>query len=144
MSRLLILISLLGFNRPGAPHGPASCANNIAALDREYQAAVANKDTATIDRMLPDDFVLITSKGEVDTKAELLREARDPNIIYTRQDDSLQTVRVWGSTAVITALLTAEGTENGQAFRYRVWFSDTYVCTSSGWRYVLGQAGGRV
>jgi hypothetical protein len=56
------------------------------------------------------------------------------------QEDSSQTVRVWGDTAVVTALLWAKGTESGKAFEYRLWFSDLYVRTPSGWRYVLGQA----
>ena len=28
----------------------------------------------------------------------------------------------------------------GKAFERKLWFSDTYVRTSSGWRYVFGQA----
>jgi len=33
-----------------------------------------------------------------------------------------------------------EGTEEGKAFDYKLWFSDTYVRTPTGWRYVFGQA----
>ena len=50
-------------------------------------------------------------------------------------------MRVWGDTAVITALLSAKGTDQGKPFAYRVWFSDTYVRTPTGWRYAFGQAG---
>jgi hypothetical protein len=35
----------------------------------------------------------------------LLNEAREGKTVYERQEDSEQTVRVWGDTAVITALL---------------------------------------
>ena len=93
--------------------------------------------------MLPDDYILITSKGQVETKAGLLAEARDPKIVYTHQEDSGQTVRIWGDTAVITALLWAAGTEDGKPFEYRLWFSDIYLCTPQGWRYTFGQAGAR-
>jgi len=48
--------------------------------------------------------------------------------------------RVWGDTAVITAKLWGKGLEVGQPFEYAVWFSDTYVRTPAGWRYVFGQA----
>jgi ketosteroid isomerase-like protein len=51
-----------------------------------------------------------------------------------------QTVRVWGDTAVITALLWVKGTQDGKPFDYKLWFSDTYVRTSGGWRYAFGQA----
>jgi ketosteroid isomerase-like protein len=112
----------------------------VAALDTQYQAAVAKNDAATMDRILADDFVLITGKGRVFTKANLLEEARSGRYVYERQEDSQQKVRVWGDTAVVTALLWAKGKENGKPFEYKLWFSDTYVRTPSGWRYVLGQA----
>jgi hypothetical protein len=41
---------------------------------------------------------------------------------------------------VVTAKLWAKGTDQGKPFDWRVWFSDTYIRTPSGWRYVHGQA----
>lgn len=112
----------------------------VGGLDTEYQAAVRSHDVATMDRILADDFVLVTGKGAVYTKAELLKEARDTGVVYDHQEDSSQTVRLWGTTAIVTALLWAKGTDHGRAFDYKVWFSDTYVRTPTGWRYVFGQA----
>jgi ketosteroid isomerase-like protein len=116
----------------------------VAALDTEYQAAVERNDAATMDRILADDFVLIGGRGKVFTKQDLLAEARRGNVVYEYQRDSEQTVRLWGDTAVITALLEAKGTEDGEPFDYKLWFSDTYVRTPGGWRYALGQASTRM
>ena len=116
----------------------------IAALDTEYQAAVEKNDAATMDRILADDFVLVTGKGKIYTKADLLEEARSGRVDYEYQRDREQTVRVWGDTAVITALLEAKGTDDGKPFDYKLWFSDTYVRTPAGWRYVFGQASTRL
>ena len=113
----------------------------VAALDTEYQAAVKNNDADTMDRILADDFVLVRGTGQTYTKADLLRMARTRRIQYQHQEDSEQTVRVWGQTAVVTAKLWAKGTDEGAAFEFVVWFSDTYVRTPAGWRYVLGQVG---
>jgi ketosteroid isomerase-like protein len=112
----------------------------IAALDTEYQAAVKRNDAAAMDRLLADDFVLVTGSGKTYTKSDLLAQARSGRIKYEKQDDTEQAVRVWGDTAVITAKLWEKGTDNGEPFEYRLWFSDTYVRTASGWRYVFGQA----
>lgn len=112
----------------------------VAALDTEYQEAVKNNDVDTMDRILADDFVLVTGNGKVYTKADLLKEASEKTVMYERQEDSHQTVRVWGDTAVVTALLWAKGADRGDAFDYQVWFSDTYVRTATGWRYVFGQS----
>jgi ketosteroid isomerase-like protein len=123
---------------------PAAAASEdekiVAALDTQYQAAVAKNDAAVMDRILANDFILVTGRGKVYTKADLLADARSGKTVYERQDDASQKVRVWGDTAVVTALLTAKGTREGKPFSYRLWFSDTYVRTSAGWRYVFGQA----
>lgn len=116
-------------------------AKTVAALDTEYQAAVAKNDATTMDRILADDFVLVTGRGKVYTKADLLKEARGGKTVYERQEEIEQKVRVWANTAVVTALLWVKGTgEDGKTFDYKLWFSDTYVRTPSGWRYVFGQA----
>ncbi|MFZ0892825.1 MAG: nuclear transport factor 2 family protein [Thermoplasmata archaeon] len=116
----------------------------IAELDKRYQAAVERNDAEEMDRILTDDFVLVTGSGKSYTKADLLEEARSGRFQYEHQVDSDQTVRVWGDTAAITAKLWAKGLENGRPFEYHVWFTDTYIRTPTGWRYAIGQSGGRL
>lgn len=112
----------------------------VAALDTQYQAAVQRNDAAAMAAILADDFVLVTGSGKTYNKADLLQEARGGQLLYTRQDDREQKVRIWGNTAIVTAKLWAKGTESGKPFEYQLWFSDTYVRTAGGWRYVFGQA----
>ena len=113
----------------------------VAALDTQYQAAVKANDAAGMAKILADDFILVIGNGSVSTKADLLKEADDRIREYTHQEDSEQTVRVWGDTAVVTAKLWMQGThKDGTPFDYKLWFSDTYVRTKDGWRYVFGQA----
>jgi len=92
-----------------------------------------------MDRILADDFVVVTGSGKIYTKADLLQMARTRRVLYEHQEDSDQTVRVWGDTAVITAKIWLKGTDEGKPFDWHVWFSDTYVRTAAGWRYVHGQ-----
>ncbi|MGB5132909.1 MAG: nuclear transport factor 2 family protein [Steroidobacteraceae bacterium] len=115
-------------------------ANTVAALDIAYQAAVESNDAEAMAQILADDFVLVTGKGKTYTKADLLASATDGKTKYEHQVASSRSVRVWGDTAVVTALLWLKGTSEGKAFDYQLWYSDTYVRTSSGWRYVFGQA----
>ena len=117
-------------------------AKTVAALDTKYQAAVKSNDVATMDQILADDFVLVTGRGKVSSKADLIESARKKEVTYERQDEEpgTQKVRVWGDTAVVTALLWIKGVQRGKPIDYKLWFSDTYVRTPSGWRYVFGQA----
>jgi len=111
----------------------------VAALDTEYQAAVKRNDATTMARILADDFVLVTGSGKTYTKADMIEDARRGDI-YQQNDEEVQTVRVWGDTAVVTAKLWGKYTSNGKSFDHKFWFSDTYVRTPAGWKYVFGQS----
>lgn len=136
-ARVAGILVLLGVGRTVT--SSVDDARVVASLDTKYQAAVKANDWAGMDSILADDFVLVTGAGRMETKADLLDEARSGRILYEHQEDSHQTVRVWGKTAVVTALLWANGTNAGKSFDHRVWFSDTYVRTPAGWRYVFAQ-----
>jgi ketosteroid isomerase-like protein len=114
----------------------------VAAMDTKYQAAVKRNDAPTMGQILHEDFILVLGSGQTQTRADLLNEARSGRIRYEQQDEDpgTQTVRVWGDTAVVTARLWLKYTVDGKAFDRRLWFSDTYVRTAQGWRYVFGQA----
>jgi ketosteroid isomerase-like protein len=133
-------ITLAGAIAAAAPADEAKAI--VAALDTQYQAAVKANDAAGMDRILADDFVLVTGRGQAFTKRDLLKDARDKTTIYEHQEEEAasQTVRVWGDTAVVTALLWIKGTRAGAPIDYKLWFSDTYVRTKGGWRYAFGQA----
>jgi ketosteroid isomerase-like protein len=116
----------------------------IAALDTAYQAAVERNDAITMGEILHDDMILVVGVGSVYTRKDILRSAREEDCIYERQveDEGTQVVRMFGlDTGVITARLWLKGTrKDGSAFDRRLWFSDTYVRTTHGWKYAFGQA----
>jgi ketosteroid isomerase-like protein len=112
----------------------------VARLDEQFQAAVKTNDADTMDKIMAEDFVLVTGSGKVFNKEQSLDEARRRSTIYEKQDDSERSVRVWGDTAVVTAKLWIKGVRAGKAIDYTLWFSDIYVRTPSGWKYKFGQA----
>src|SRR5262249_31461180 len=139
------LTFVLGAMMTLAQSGSASTADDekaVAALDTEFQAAVGRNDADTMDRILADDMILVLGNGKAITKTEQLEEARSKSITYEQQKeiDNSQKVRVWGDTAVVTAKLWIKGTQGGKSFERKLWFSDTYVRTKNGWKYVFGQA----
>ncbi len=112
----------------------------VAALDTKYQAAVKANDPDRMGAILAEDFILVTGTGKVFTRADLLDGARSKSVTWEHQEDTNQTVRIWGNTAVVTALLWEKGVAAGKTIDQHLWFSDTYVRTPAGWRYVFGQA----
>jgi uncharacterized protein (TIGR02246 family) len=129
----------------GAAHAsPEQDRAAIAALDTAYQAAVERNDAEAMAAILHPDMILVIGRGAVFTRADLLRSARERDVEYENQveEAGTQTVRLYGEdTAIVTARLWLKGTtREGGAFERRLWFSDTYVRTSEGWRYAFGQA----
>ena len=134
----VLVLALPGFGEATS----ADDAKAVADLDTKYQRAVKENDAATMEKILLDDFVLVTGNGTVYTKADLLKTARSKEIVWQQQDEEpgTQKVRVWGGTAVVTAKLWLEYVADGKTVDRKLWFSDTYVRTASGWRYAFGQS----
>ena len=135
MTNLLILAAAVAATAP-------SDREIVAELDRTYQAAVKRNDAVTMDRILHPQFELVLGTGRRISRDELLGEARKQAIAYELQDEEegSQTVIVAGDTAIVTAKLFLKGTARGEPIDRTLWFSDTYVRTPSGWRYLFGQA----
>lgn len=117
----------------------------IAAIDTAYQAAVERNDWQEMDRILHPDFVLVLGDGKSYSRKHLIDNARNQSFTFEKQVEipGTQTVRLYGKdTATVTALLWLKGKrkDDQTSFEYKLWFSDTYVRTSGGWRYAFGQA----
>lgn len=129
---------------PAANADPETDRAEVAALDTAYQAAVERNDASAMAAILHDDMTLVLGVGRVVTRAELLASARDEEVVYEHQveDPGTQTVRLYGpDTAIVTARLWLKGQrKDGAPVDRRLWFSDTYVRTPSGWKYAFGQA----
>ena len=142
--RLLIVLGLAIASSMPAAASVEDDKKAVAALDTQYQAAVERNDAETMHRIHHESMILVVSSGAVQTGASLEKAAADKVYTWEHQvevDDS-QTVRVLGDTAVVTAKLWLKGTKvGGKSLDFKLWFSDTYVRTPTGWRYFFGQAG---
>ena len=137
---MVTLIKL--FSGIAALAAPSADRDAVASLDRAYQQAVKQNDAARIERILHPDFRLVLGNGKVINRKEILNEAITKMRVYELQDEEpgSQTVLVKGDTAIVTAKLRLKGVQGTKAFDQTLWFSDTYVRTNAGWRYLFGQA----
>ena len=137
---LMLFVGTLGFASAGVQASEAEDRQALADLDTKYQKAVEQNDANTMAAILADSFVLVEGDGKRSTKADLVDDAKSGKTHYVRQDDSQRTIAVFGDTGVVTALLRAKGMEDGVKVDYSQWFTDVYVRTPNGWRYVYAQA----
>lgn len=135
----LLIAGLTGIAVLAAPHADRDA---VAQIDRNYQDAVKRNDAEAMQKILHPDFRLVLGDGRRFGREDLLNDARRGRFIYELQDEvpDSQSVMVWGDTAIVTAKLRLKGLNDGKPFDRTLWFSDTYVRTDRGWRYLFGQA----
>jgi ketosteroid isomerase-like protein len=135
----LLIAGLTGIAALAAPHADRDA---VAQIDRSYQDAVKRNDADAMQKILHPDFLLVLGDGRRFGRDDLLKDARRGRFIYELQDEvpDSQSVMVWGDTAIVTAKLRLKGLNDGKPFDRTLWFSDTYVRTDRGWRYIFGQA----
>ncbi|HXC09230.1 MAG TPA: nuclear transport factor 2 family protein [Steroidobacteraceae bacterium] len=137
---VMLLAGTTGFVSTPVQASEAQDRQTLADLDTKYQKAVEQNDAKTMAEILADDFVLVEGDGKRSTKADLVNDANSGKTHYVHQDDSERTVAVFGDTGVVTAKLRATGIEDGVRVDYLQWFTDVYIRTPNGWRYVYAQA----
>lgn len=137
-----LLISALSLAPAGAAATEQEDKRTVSQLDLDYQAAVKRNDAERMDQILHPKFALVLGNGRVVSREELLASAKAGTTRYEIQDEEpgSQTVRIWGDTAIVTALLRVKGVEGDKQFDRTLWFSDTYLKTEQGWKYAFAQA----
>jgi len=85
----------------------------VEALEEQWRVAQLAGDTATMGKMLSDDYVGISMTGEIDTKAQQLSRVTDRRMILTKIELSDMKVKLVGAVAVVTSQAQVEGTNDG-------------------------------
>ncbi|HEX7917858.1 MAG TPA: nuclear transport factor 2 family protein [Gemmatimonadales bacterium] len=112
----------------------------VLAFERAACEAFRANDVVAIDTLLTDDVTLILSDGTIERKADLLREAREEVVRYSRFENVDQVVRFYGPrNAVVTGRTIISGVaKDGSSVEVDVIFTDTVVKAPGGWKFAAG------
>ena len=118
-------------------------ASEIESLERALSAAFLKHDTATIARILADDYVGIDGRGVVSGKSDEIEEAKTPatgttpgGYVVLGEELSAVRVRLYGDTAVLTATNTARIEDQGKETTVRYRRTTVYVRRKGKWQCV--------
>lgn len=112
----------------------------IKVLEHERNRAILNGDAATLERMTSDDYTFITLRGELRTKADVVKGFQSGTFKYDWRTISDLKVRVYGDTAIVTGRSTQKGTESGKDYSGDYRFTRVYVKQKGRWVTVALQA----
>ncbi len=105
----------------------------VAGLEREWVTAILAKDTATIERLLADDFIGTTDNVRY-TKGEAVGDVTGGVHDVLTLDDI--TVRAFGDTAIATMDQTEKSQHGAEDFSGHYLFTNVWVKRSGQWRAV--------
>ncbi len=117
-----------------------SSEQEIKALEADRNRAILTGDAAALERMTSDDYTFITLRGELRTKAEIVRGFQSGSFKYDSRTISDLNVRVYGDTAIVTGRSTQKGSENGKDYSGDYRFTRVYVKQKGHWVTVALQA----
>lgn len=117
----------------------AYCQNNetdqIKKLNLEWLNAYPKRDTATLNRVLANDFLLTTDRGRVVTKQTLIYGIAQSAATVTFQNDTV-IVRMFGNTALLTGFGTSINTDEGKIDKGQNCYSAVFVKRNGTWQAV--------
>ena len=94
----------------------------IVALEASWRQAAISEDVAAMDKLLSDDYIGISSNGEVLTKTQQLDHMRDHQLVLSKLDTSEFKIKLIGNVAIVTSLAMVQGSSDGEqlqgAYRY--------------------------
>jgi len=143
-SALFTALTLLACTAPwpqsvGAGSASRDPTEEIRALETARNEAILHGDAAALDKMTSDDYTFITLRGELRTKAEILKGFSSGAFRYESREISDLRIRVYGDAAVVTGRSVQKGRENGKDYSGAYWFTRVYVRQAGEWRTVALQ-----
>jgi len=108
-------------------------------MNDEWVKALVRRDGETLNRIMAEDFVF-TYPLEGDDKVQFINDvvSGDLNVKQLTRDQVV--VRIWGSTAVLSALDTAEWFYQGRDFSGKYKIVHIYANRDQRWQLVAVQA----
>jgi ketosteroid isomerase-like protein len=116
----------------------AEAAVRAAELAR-FKAMTAG-DYAELGRLLGDDLIYTHSNALVDTKASYVESMTSGALKYESIEPADMKVRVYGTTAVITASAAITSVSKGQTQNNKLRYTDVWVLRDGRWQMVGWQS----
>ena len=122
--------------QPAGTAGYGAAEQELVSIERDWCTALMRRDVTLLNRILAGEYIGVSSRGVVSTKAQEIVNLKGPDSIDTCVDRNVK-VRVYGEAAVVTGVATRSGTYQGVPFKNRrgVW-TDTFVKKDGRWQCV--------
>jgi ketosteroid isomerase-like protein len=127
--------------------GPAtssSTASNVeqavTQLENERVPALLRGDTAFIEQVYAEDYVVTGANGVVRTRAQVIADMKSGAQTFESMKNDGVRVRAYGDTAIVTGRTTQKGQYKGQPSLSPTQFTRVYVKRDGRWQLVANSS----
>jgi len=110
--------------------------NHLLVLERLWNEAQVNRDSAALEALISSRFVNTEWDGELTNKQKFLAEIKDPHFKPTLLTIQNVKMNFFGETAVVTGVYHTQGTFQGKPYDHVGRFTDTWVQDLGKWQCV--------
>lgn len=111
----------------------------LLKLEKQFEAAIVKNDPEAIRECVTDDWIIIDPDGGIIDRERFLEVIRSGALTHQLMEHGDTRVRVYGDSAVVTALTRTKGKFMGQEFTTRERSTDVFVKLDGEWRCALTQ-----
>lgn len=112
---------------------------DILELQKQWVQAVQTADTATLERLLADDYTVVDSTGKTMTKAQEIAMYRSGDLKFDSVSTGDQQIKIYIGGAVVTGTTTVKGKHKKEDISGEYRFVDLLERRKSGWQVVFSQ-----
>lgn len=109
----------------------------LLKLEKEFAEAIVKNDLEGLGRVVTDDWIIIDPNGEIVDRARFFDVIKSGALTHDIMESEDFRVRVYGDSAVVTAITSTKGKFMGQEFSTHERATDVFVRRNGRWRCVL-------
>ena len=109
----------------------------LLKLERAFADAIIKNDLESIGRIVADDWIIVDPNGEIVDRTRFFEVIKSGALTHDIMESEDFRVRVYGESAVVTAITSTKGKFMGQEFSTRERATDVFVKRDGRWQCVL-------
>lgn len=109
----------------------------VLKAGKDLAQAIIKNDAEAVGRLLADDWIIIDPEGGIVDRARFLDVIKSGSLTHEVMESSDARVRIYGNTAIVTALTATKGSFSGQPFTTSERATDVFVKENGRWLCAL-------
>jgi ketosteroid isomerase-like protein len=109
----------------------------LLKVENGFTEAIVSNDPEAIGRLVADDWIIIDPNGEIIDRTRFFEVIKSGALTHDMMESEDLRVRVYGDSAVVTAVTRTKGKFMGQEFSTQERATDVFVKRDGRWQCVL-------